>query len=1014
MLRKEKTDGISLRAVYGLIIIAALVICGLMFYSTFKLTGNVRRMTDASEKQIALDKAAHELMEASDFLTESVQRFTVAGDRRFMDEYFEEAFGTMRREEAIRTMSAAPGSGPALEKLQAALGESRKLMNREYYAMRLVGDAKGYTDLRDEVAAVQLSADDAALSPEEKMQRATEMVLDDEYYEMKDRIRTDMRESLNTLETLTLSTENVAVADVRQVVDFVRMVIVLQILVIVFMVWLTVRLGINPVLKAVERIREDRPIREEGASEFRYLASTYNNLKVRLNEENELLKEVSRTDGLTGIRNRMALRSDYDSYAGHEVTVMLMDLDDFKVINDTCGHEEGDRVLSETGKLLAGAFGKEHCYRFGGDEFLVIYPDAGEAEFTEKMDDLMKRRPTVRMGGTTAPAGYSVGYVHDVVGEDRDLRNLFSEADQKMYQIKRAKSRISALADSRRKRPHYDEAGVRAAEYTGTEMKNLLDSVSGMYDMARVVDPIECRILEFAEDGTISRKERCYGIWKADQKCVNCTSALACRTGCHQEKAEAFNDKVYHVQSNPVRLKLPDGGAYDAVVELVSIETESAENSAANDRAAENKNQRAARYHALHDTLTKVLNAGAFAELSREAVVKNPDQPRVMVTSNIMDFRLVNTLFGSRRGNELIVRNAEVMERIAAAGHGLCGRLGGDQFALFLPEESFREETLAEAARELREEFSSGFYTCCVHFGVYEVKDASIPVSVMCDRANTALRTIRDNPRETVARFDETMMRKSLFEQEIISGFEKALAEGQFRMYLQPLVTGEGRVVGAEALARWQRPDGAVITPGEFIGTLEHAGLIHRLDRYIWECAVKKLAEWTGTDRENLTISVNMSAKDFYSEDVYQILTDLTERYGVPCGRLRVEITETALLEDPDSSNAVIAKLRQEGFVVEIDDFGKGFSSLGLLKDIQADVLKIDMSLLREIENKPRSRTILESIVRMAESLQMNVVAEGVETESQLRSLEAMGCRLFQGYYFSCPVTAEEFEQRFE
>ena len=1014
MLRKEKTNGISLRAVYALIIIAALIISGLMFYSTFSLTASTNRLTEAGENQIALDKAAHELMEASDYLTERVQRFTVAGDRRFLDEYFTEAFVTMRREEAIEKMSGAPGSGPALEQLQKAMGESRELMDREYYAMRLVADAKGYTDLPAELTAVKLSGKDDALSPEEKMQHATEMVLDDEYYELKDRIRADMQESLDALEALTRSTEDSAAADVRRVLGFARAVIVVQILVLIFMVWLTVRLGINPVLNAVEQIRTDQPIREEGASEFRYLANAYNSLTVRLNEENELLKEVSRTDGLTGIRNRMALRSDYDSYAGHEVTVMLMDLDDFKIINDTCGHEEGDRILSETGKLLAGAFGKEHCYRFGGDEFLVIYPDADEAEFIEKLDGIMKRRPILRMAGTTAPAGYSVGYVHDEIGEDRDLRELFSEADQKMYQIKRAKSRISALADTRRKRPHYDEAGVRAAEYTGAEMKSLLDSVSGMYDLARVVDPIECRILEFSEDGTISRKERCYGIWKADQKCVNCTSALACRTGCHQEKAEAFNDQVYHIQSNPVRLKLPDGGAYDAVVELVHIEKESTENSAANDRAAENKNQRAARYHALHDALTKVLNAGAFVELSREAVVKNPMQSWVMVTSNIMDFRLVNTLFGAQKGNELIVRNAEVLERIAAAGNGLCGRLGGDQFAMFLPKGSFREETLADAANELREEFSSGFFTCCVHFGVYEVQDASIPVSVMCDRANTALRTIRDNPRETVARFDETMMRKSLFEQEIISGFETALTEGQFRMYLQPLVTGEGRVIGAEALARWQKADGTLIQPGDFIETLEHAGLIHRLDRYIWECAVKKLAEWTGTGREDLTISVNMSTKDFYSVDVYQILTELTERYGVPCGRLRVEITETALLEDPDSGNEVIAKLRQKGFVVEIDDFGKGFSSLGLLKDIQADVLKIDMSLLREIESKPRSRMILESIVRMADSLQMTVVAEGVETETQLQSLTAMGCRVFQGYYFSCPVTTEEFEQRFE
>ena len=545
-------------------------------------------------------------------------------------------------------------------------------------------------------------------------------------------------------------------------------------------------------------------------------------------------------------------------------------------------------------------------------------------------------------------------------------------------------------------------------------MKALLDEVSGKYDLVRVVDPIECRILEFGSDGQISRKERCYGIWNADQKCVNCSSALACRTGCHHEKMEFFNDQLYHIQSEPVRLKLRDGGAYDAVVEMVSIEKDSEDTHAANDRAAENKNHRAAQYQAQHDSLTKTLNTGAFAELSREAIAKNPKMPWIMITSNIMNFRLVNTLFGSQKGNEIIVRNAAKLQHIAAASDGLCGRLGGDQFALLLPKGMYREALLTEITQSLREEYSSGSYTFVIHFGVYEVNDAALPISVMCDRANMALRTIREDHKKVIAYFNDDMLRRSLLEQEIISSFDKAIRENEFQMYLQPLVFDNGQIVGAEALVRWRRPDGSVRSPAEFIETLERAGpdppagLLHVGVRGQAACRL----EGNGPG-ERFTISVNMSAKDFYSLDVYRVLTGLIERYGVPCSRLKLEITETALLEDPANSDEVITRLRRKGFLVEIDDFGKGYSSLGLLKDIHADVLKIDMSLLHETENKQRSRIILASIINMADSLGMDVVTEGVETETQLRSLLEMGCHHFQGFYFSRPVTVEEFEARY-
>ena len=1007
---KQNRNGISLRAVYIWVILAALIVAGLMFYATFSLTSSFHQLTEATEDQIRLDRAAHELMDASDYLTERVQRFTVDGNRRFMDEYFTEALETTRRENAIREMSGDPKNAGALEQLQEAMEESVALMDREYYAMRLVTEAKGIPDAPEAVMSVQLRGEDAALSPEEKMRRATEMVLDDEYYALKDSIRADMQESLEALERATRDSERAANEKVQRVLNIARLTIVIQILGMVFMIWMTLRLGINPLLKAVERIRKDRPIQECGANEFRYLASTYNNMMMRLGQEKELLKEASQTDALTGIRNRLALRNDYDSYHGHAVTVMLMDMDNFKTINDSYGHEEGDRVLSETGKLLADTFGKEHCYRYGGDEFLIIVPDISEGEFLEKLLDMMGKRPVMNIDGETVPVGYSVGHVHTLLDDDKNLRNLFAEADQRMYQIKRDKQHVEDMQNSRWKKAHEDEAGVKAKEYTAEEMKNLLDSVRGMYDLARVVDPIECRILEFGKDGKITRKERCYGIWKGDQKCVNCSSAMACRTGCHQEKTESFNDQVYHVQSNPVRLKLDDGGAYDAVVELVSIDRENAKAGAANDRAAENKNQRGAKYHAQHDSLTKVLNPSAFSELAREMIVGKPNTRWIMITSNIMDFRLVNTLFGSQRGNEAIVRNAAAMQQIANSSGGLCGRLGGDQFALLIPEEGYQEEALTKAAAALREEFSSGIYTFCIHFGVYQVRDASIPVSVMCDRANMALRTIRDDHLATTATFTESMMQKSLREQEVISGFEKALREGQFRMHLQPLATGEGKVFGAEALVRWHKEDGSIVKPTDFIETLERAGLIHNLDLYIWEQAARQLRDWREKGRTDLSISVNMSAKDFYSINVYEALTGLTALYGIPCRCLRVEITETALLEDPESSNEVISKLRQKGFLVEIDDFGKGFSSLSLLKDIHADVLKIDMSLVREIEDKERSRTILESIIHMAGSLGMSVVAEGVETEAQLASLREMGCHHFQGYYFSKPVTVEEFE----
>jgi EAL domain-containing protein (putative c-di-GMP-specific phosphodiesterase class I) len=181
----------------------------------------------------------------------------------------------------------------------------------------------------------------------------------------------------------------------------------------------------------------------------------------------------------------------------------------------------------------------------------------------------------------------------------------------------------------------------------------------------------------------------------------------------------------------------------------------------------------------------------------------------------------------------------------------------------------------------------------------------------------------------------------------------------------------------------------------------------------MWELAVKQLKLWKGTDKQDLTISVNVSTKDFYSIDVVRVLTELVEKYDVDSNKLRLEITETALLGSPVKCENIVSTLQQKGFLVEIDDFGKDNSTLSFLKDIKADVLKIDMSLLQEIRDSERNRIVLKSVISMADSLGMEVITEGVETEEQLHILTELGCNHFQGFLFCRPVPIDEFEMKY-
>ncbi len=414
-----------------------------------------------------------------------------------------------------------------------------------------------------------------------------------------------------------------------------------------------------------------------------------------------------------------------------------------------------------------------------------------------------------------------------------------------------------------------------------------------------------------------------------------------------------------------------------------------------------------------HDYLTQLLNReGFFREVSR--ILRDyPDKDYYIVRSNIKDFKLVNQFFGYEKGNEILFETAEMLRngRIKAEA---VGRIHGDHFALLVDSDNYDEKILRDAFLKQSRIIEGSKFILQYHLGVYKIQDKAMDVSIMCDRANIAINSMHNESELLVSHYDDSMMENILRENVVISEFEDSLRAGQFHIFLQPIVDREQQLVGAEALVRWMRDDGeSVVSPAEFIRVLEKSGLIHKLDEYVWEEAAKLLHKWKGTPLEGIFVSVNISLQDDNYLDIEQVFSNLADRYEIKPSLLNPEFTESTLIADTERYIELVSSLKEKGFHVEIDDFGSGYSSLNVLNDIRADVLKLDKNFVGKTENRERNMSIMSNIVEMSKTLDMKVIAEGVETEMQFQTLLGIGCDMFQGFYFSRPIPPEEFEKKY-
>lgn len=409
------------------------------------------------------------------------------------------------------------------------------------------------------------------------------------------------------------------------------------------------------------------------------------------------------------------------------------------------------------------------------------------------------------------------------------------------------------------------------------------------------------------------------------------------------------------------------------------------------------------------DQLTGSYNRRAFIDTAHELIVNASDvREYSIIYLDIKNFKAINELFGTDGGDIVLKRFYEqlILRRIRPI---LASRLEADHFACIIRNDStdlqeiasYMEETLIVKDKKIRM-FAS--------FGVYHVDDRNLAITRMIDRAKLALAHIRDESIKPYAIYDNNMQNDYVDQAEVLSEFEEGIEKKEFVVYFQPVMeAATGKMVSAEALVRWIHPTKGFVSPATFIPALEKNGYISRLDRYVLETVRDSLNYRVKNKLPVVPVSVNLSWMDFYDDATMCMIIDLFQRHEISKDMLRLEVTETSYAVLEQNRKNLLENLRRFGAVVLLDDFGSGYSSFGMLEEYDFDILKIDMSFIRKIGKKAKSKLIIQSIIEMCHRMGLKTVAEGAETQEQVDFLRECGCDYIQGYYYSKPLSGEDF-----
>ena len=405
------------------------------------------------------------------------------------------------------------------------------------------------------------------------------------------------------------------------------------------------------------------------------------------------------------------------------------------------------------------------------------------------------------------------------------------------------------------------------------------------------------------------------------------------------------------------------------------------------------------------DRLTGLYNLEGFCT-QLEQLPQASEQPLDIVVMDIGNFKLVNDLYGEMAGDEVIRSVARSAEH-SFGDRAILAHRTADQFLMAFPggvdgQWLWKESQTWDFPLDMVLPF---------RFGIYRPQKTEEPVSVMCDNAKLAADSIHGRCDVHSARYDTGMRSRLVSDQALTADLEKGIQSGQFEAWYQPKCDpATGRVVGAEALVRWNHPEKGTLSPDQFVPLFERNRLITRLDRFMWERTCRDLADWRARGVPMVPVSVNVSRVDVYQRDLVRRLSMLVRKLDLEPAMMPLEITESAYAADPSLLLATISRLRKQGFLVEMDDFGSGWSSLNGLMELALDGVKLDIRFLRDFPKSRSGNRFLSHLLEMFSDLGLPVTAEGVENARQAAFLAEHGCRTAQGMYFAPPLSKEDFE----
>lgn len=731
-------------------------------------------------------------------------------------------------------------------------------------------------------------------------------------------------------------------------------------------------------------------------------------------QQEKSLRYRAEIDSQTGLWNKETteriISSFLQDHPKENHALLLITIDDFAMLADREGRMAKERVLAIVSEVLGANFRHTDLVgRIGDSDFAVLatyVPD--ENSVRSKIASITSMIKRDKSYALPTRISLSIGFTMSN-GKKTNYEAMYHQAEEALDKIR--KHRRGRINEYRNHNPELEH------DYCGSD-KTVLVVEDDLLNRRILVDSLteEYHVLE-AQDGQEAYDILCNGIgdidgiildWEMpvmdgftflklvhkDERYKNIPIIIATSHSDVEKENQALQLGVWDFVTKPYHMGVLKQRLQNAMIhsQLTAF------------------NQ--LKYLAEFDQLTGIYNKKRFFEMTRDLLLAYPEDEFVFIRMDIENFKLVNAYFGSSEGDRLLRRIGESCRDYAKTHKKMTyGYMQSDVFCFCVPFVS--KEQTDDVMKQTKLEFEKicENFKIIPKFGLFVIKDRNMTMDEIYDHAIVAARQSKKNYICTYAYYEAQMMEDLTKESEIAREMLPALESGQFIVYYQPKYeTKTNFPNGAEALVRWKHPTKGMISPGDFIPVFEKNGFITRLDYYVWEEVCKLLHDWKQAGWPLAPVSVNVSRMNLYNPMLVKQLKGLIERYDIPVEMLNLEITETAYTENPIVMQQAIEELRQLGFIVLMDDFGSGYSSLNMLKDLSMDILKIDMKFLPEKMNA-RAERILASIVRMAKWLDMQVVVEGVEKTEQVQFLQKVGADYIQGYFYAKPMPREEYEE---